>query len=343
MPGKSSQRGRQVLDWIKDRGVLVVTLTGVILYFFLSVPAAIFYAQFGVSAGEVGISYASLLSGSTVEIFLMVLILTGALFLAAYLLSVAVGFFFVFFVYFPYMLFHTKFLIFRNIDKLNDQQFDRLLRANLRILHRFQRLLQDFGFQKGDPDKDIWMIATERRLRHTRDLLKQRKELWIKLDELQKQDAPTITTAAQLELINSQISIRKYERGREVLSENYLIVKTTMQHWGWVLVISFISVTVVILLPVLAFIQANEVRNGNPYFGNEAGVFDYHADLVKVTPISNQPAPSINALRGEELFLLGENSQYAVLYAPSHHSTIRVPINSVVISTDGNRVSGGGI
>lgn len=330
------RRGRQIPEWLKDRGLLLVTLTGVVLYFFLSVPAAIFYGRFGVSAGEVGISYASLLSGSTVEILLVVVILACALIVAAYLLAFVVAVFYIYFVYLPYILFHAGLSpFFKKADRLSDQQFERWLAADLHIRGQFQWLLQ--VFQTAHPNQDMSIAATEseRWMRHGRDLQKKRRELRTKLGELRKQGTSAPDVAAQLELIDSQINVRKRRQARNMFQANYLVLKAAIQHWGRVLIIGFVLVTVVVLLPVLAIVQAGEVRDGKTYFGKNTGAFDYHADLVKVTPSSDHPAPSIQALRGEQLFLLGENAQYAVLYSPSGHSTIRVPISSVVISSVG--------
>ncbi len=327
MSGKSNSRtGRQILEWLRDRGLLLVTLTGVLLYFFLSVPAAIFYARFGVSAAEVGISYASLLSGSTVEIFLGVTILAGALVVAAYLIVLLTGITFLFFIYMPYMFLHVGFSMFRSINELNNQQFERFLAAHLHIIGRFRWLMWAFA------PEDHSMAGIEREIRSARDLRKQRRELRAKLRKLPTQAATTADASAQLALIDSQI----HKSGiRDALMSNYHVIKAAIQHWGWVLMIGFVSVTVVVLLPVLAIVQSDEVRDGNSYFGSSTGAFDYHADLVEVTPSSDHPAPSIQALRGEKLLLLGENAQYAVLYLPSRYSTIRVPISSVVISSVG--------
>jgi hypothetical protein len=326
-----SRKGRQIPEWLKDRGILLVTLTGVILYFFLSVPAAIFYAQFGVSAGEVGISYASLLSGSTVEIFLVIVILAGALAAAAYVIAIIGGVLFSLFIYFPYMFFRSGFLMFRDSEKLDDRQFERFLASYLRIYGQFPWFLS--SMEIGHLNKLRSSAAVEREMRHTRELRKRRRELLTQLRELRKRGVSTAIVSAQLELIDSQIYNR--EGMLAGLIGPLFAIKGAIQRWGGVLTIGFASVILVVLLPVLAILQAGEVHDGKTYFGKNIGAFDYHADLVLVTPSSDNPAPSIQALREEALFLLGENAQYAVLYSPSNHSTIRVPISSVVIRSVG--------
>ena len=332
MPMESRPRsGRRMSEWLKDRGLLLVTLTGVILYFFLSVPAAIFYAQFGVSAGEVGISYASLLSGSTVEIFLIIAILAGALVAAAYFIAITVNTLFGRLTYLPYMFFHTGLLVFRDTEKLDDRQFEKFLASHVRFYEQFPLFFS--GVQIDYPNEDMSPTAIERTLRHRRELLKRRKELLTQRRELWSRGESTATVSAQLELIDSQVNIR-LPMSAAFLAPFY-IIKEVIQRWGKILIIGFALVILVVLLPILAIFQAGEVRDGKTYFGKNIGAFDYHADLVKVTPSSDHPAPSIQALQGEKLFLLGENAQYAVLYSPSDHSTIRVPIGSVVISSVG--------
>lgn len=329
MSGESSpRRDRQILAWFKEGGLISITLAGVLLYFFLSVPAAIFYARFGVSAGEVGISYASLLSGSTVEIFIIVVILACALVATAYCLSALLLIFWVYFIYIPYMFLHAGFLLFRSPDRLDDQQFERVLSSNRRIRGKSEWLLRTL---LTDPSNEP--TAVDRSIRQQRDLRKRRRELQAQLRELRRQSAPTTILSAQLDLIASQINTFNRRRRRALLQAPFLPTKTTIRRWGRVLIIGLVSVTVVVLLPILAVVQAGQVLDGKTYFGNNTGAFDYHADLVMITSSSNNLAPSIRTLQGEKLFLLGENAQYAVLYSPSLHSTIRVPINSVVISS----------
>jgi hypothetical protein len=55
---------RDLLDWLKGSGALVITVLGLLFYFILSVPETVFYSRLGTSPNEVGIAYASLLSGS---------------------------------------------------------------------------------------------------------------------------------------------------------------------------------------------------------------------------------------------------------------------------------------
>ena len=66
-----------------------VTVLGILLYIVFSVPATIFYGRLGTTPGEVGITYSSLLGGSTFGILVILLVLTlillGASFLIAFI------------------------------------------------------------------------------------------------------------------------------------------------------------------------------------------------------------------------------------------------------------------
>jgi hypothetical protein len=55
MSNRTRDRRIEFLDWFKEGGLLVVTLTGLLLYFFLSLPATVFYARLGTTPGEVGV------------------------------------------------------------------------------------------------------------------------------------------------------------------------------------------------------------------------------------------------------------------------------------------------
>jgi len=235
------------------------------------------------------------------------------------------------FIYFPYMFFRSGFLLFRDSEKLDDQQFERVLASHLRIYAKFPWFLS--SMEMGHPNELRSSAAVEREMRQGRELRKRRRESLTQLRELRKRDVSTAIVSAQLELIDSQIYNR--EGLLAGFTRPIFAIKGAIQRWGGVLTIGFASVILVVLLPVLAILQAGEVHDGKTYFGKNIGAFDYHADLVNVTPSSDNPAPSIQALREKVYFLLGENAQYAVLYSPYNRSTIRVPISSVIISTAG--------
>lgn len=104
MSNKSNLSRIDVLELLKGSGLLAVTITGILLYLFLSVPATFFYARLGVSPAEVGITYVSLLSGSTIEILTVLVILTAAFLLAAFVISLLSFSIRVYVVNFPLML-----------------------------------------------------------------------------------------------------------------------------------------------------------------------------------------------------------------------------------------------
>ena len=65
----------ELLEWVKGGGLLVFTALGVLLYVIFSVPATIFYDRLGTTPGEVGITYISILSGSTIGTLVILAVL----------------------------------------------------------------------------------------------------------------------------------------------------------------------------------------------------------------------------------------------------------------------------
>ena len=76
-----------VLEWIRASGLLLVTVLGILLYIVFSVPATIFYGRLGTTPGEVGITYSSLLSGSTFGILVILVVLTLAFFAVSFIIA----------------------------------------------------------------------------------------------------------------------------------------------------------------------------------------------------------------------------------------------------------------
>jgi hypothetical protein len=69
---QENRRGT-LLEWVKDSGLLTITILGLLLYTLFAIPTTIFYRILGASLAEVGITYTGLLSGSTLSLMLIVL------------------------------------------------------------------------------------------------------------------------------------------------------------------------------------------------------------------------------------------------------------------------------
>src|SRR5215469_4308174 len=125
---------RMALDWVKESGLLAITVIGFGLYFFLSIPATLFYSQLGTTPGEVGITYVNLLSGSTFELLVIFVALAGVIliagFLVAYILMTGYAFF----------LYPRSF--WSGLDVTEQDRLTRAIDRNLRIYRRIPEYFQ---------------------------------------------------------------------------------------------------------------------------------------------------------------------------------------------------------
>lgn len=299
----------QVLEWLKEGGLVAITITGLLLYVFLSLPATVFYTRLGTSPGEVGITYVSLLSGSTVELLAILIILTAIFLLVAFLVA-----FVSFYARYSYITF-IEWRPFRHIlKKPLGQRTAEELEETISLAEKTLRRLPELVEVAEVPDPDSYIAST---LAHYR-------RMW----ELLQLDAPTQEQITELDDLRSNAP----DLPDSPSELAWPLTKVWIRRRGRLLAAFFVVITVIILLPTLAFFQASQVLDGKEYFGHNLGAFDYRADLVEVNSTSPHPAPSIQSLTKKKLFLLGQNAQYVILYSSSDHSTIRVPITSVIIN-----------
>lgn len=66
-------RRSTLLEWVKDSGLLTITILGLLLYALFAIPTTAFYYLLGASLAEVGVTYTSLLSGSALGLMVIVL------------------------------------------------------------------------------------------------------------------------------------------------------------------------------------------------------------------------------------------------------------------------------
>jgi hypothetical protein len=302
---------RKSLDWVRESGLLAVTVVGLIIYFFLSIPATLFYSQLGTTPGEVGLNYVNLLSGSTFELLVISILLAVA---------VLVGGFLVVYFLIAIYSFTLYFYRFRTIGS-NLPREDRLTLTYERDLAIYSRLPEYFQTRRMFwPNYPETVNAVKSAMARRLDLL--------------KASSPRPEETAEVSEIESRLSIARKNIILKGLARSVVALFLMIRHRIRKLVVSFALAIVIIVLPVLAFIQAREVYDGHAYFASDSGIFDYSADPVTVYPATPGAATQATLnLKGKKLFLLGENTVDAVLYSPADHATIRVPIDSVVIST----------
>lgn len=97
-------------------------------------------------------------------------------------------------------------------------------------------------------------------------------------------------------------------------------------------------VGIILIFPsVLAFLQAGEVKKGSEQFlGSQFGIFGYHARPVSLSSTSTDVKTiiytSVNNC-DHRIFLLGQNSQYVILYVSVDHRSVRVPTSLVIVKS----------
>lgn len=303
--------GRKPLEWIKESGILAITVTGLALYFFLSIPATLFYSRLGTTPEEVGINYVNLLSGSTFELLVIFVLLASGVFLGGFLLA----YFLIALYTFASMLHGLGIIGWR---QSREQRTTWAFDNNLKIYRRVPEYLKTRAmFWPGFPKTFTELEAVmERRL------------------ELLKISNPAPEQSEELAHIESQLSFPRKARRRKDLIRTFVTIILMIRHRIRILVASFGLVILIIVLPVLAFVQAGQVHDGHAYFASDTGIFDYSADPVNLYPVASNPTTAAIAELGrEKLYLLGQNTVYAVLYSPADHATIRVPITAVIITS----------
>jgi hypothetical protein len=295
VPVTSEATSGGLSQWFKGNPVVVITIFGVLLYAMFSIPSVIFYARLGTSPSEVGFTYASVLSGATFSTVVILAVFIGITFDIAYTLL-----FFLFCGLWAaviiWSLFHSE--LTSEDWELDANQFERKLEFASLIYLR----------------KEPTWAEIESGLRRRR--------------ELGRLEGLTPAEASELEYLNSK---QNYTR---VINSSFYELRHRLRPGIWyVYALLLIIIGVTAVLTATAFNQADTVLHGKPYFGNQSGSFAYHAEIAYVRPASTNTTKDVQQLVGKRLFLLGENAQYFILYSPDHRSTIRIPINAVVVTS----------
>lgn len=289
-----------VLEWLKGGGILALTVIGILLYIFLSVPATIFYGRLGTTPGEVGISYTSLLSGSTLGVFIILIF--------AALLFVSLSFLFAFLNFSISAIRASRQL---SADKQDWEMDDEEFEQNVVVRRqRFSRI--------PEPELTLWMQLPWPDVEYN----------FYRARELRRLGVRTAEQSVELDYLISQRHFASWTR----------VIFAATRHWirrrrrG--LLTASSTIVVIAVLPVLAFVQAGEVLNGNAYYGSQLGTFDYRAQSVSVSAASQGVEQAVEPLVGKRVFLLGQNAQYVVFYLSATHSTVRIPAPAVIVASD---------
>jgi hypothetical protein len=182
-------------------------------------------------------------------------------------------------------------------------------------------------------DSELDADQFERKLKWTRFIYFGKRPPWAKMEsdlrrsrELHRLEEVTPAEASELEYLSLK---SPYFR---IINSPFYVLRHWLRPGIWYVYALFLIITgVTIALTVTAGNQADTVLHGKIYYGNQSGAFAYHAEVVYVRSASTDTAKSVQQLIGKRLFLLGENAQYVILYSPDLRSTIRVPVNAVVV------------
>lgn len=293
----------KTLELLKTSGVFVVTLLGLLLYTSLSVPAIIFYRRLGVSPTEIGLTYTNLLSGSTAEVIVIIIVLTYIFLIIAYILmSVPIIVRFI-----VARVRRRRLLAKRQPWELSDDEFDMYSNRSREIYERIMPAYEELFKQQGHSLDDL--DANRRRFRDLSRLGVLNEEQSLEWNNLRT--LPPFKGNPKTDIMFVIFSFKRWIR-----------------RYGRYLVAIFIVITVLVLSNI-ASRQARQVAQGN-YTGS-TGLFDYSASPVRISPSSATVANSVKPFKNMKLFLLGENSQYFILYNSKDHSTIRVPVADVIV------------
>lgn len=289
-----------VLEWLKGGGLLALTVIGILLYICLSVPATIFYSRLGATPAEVGISYTSLLSGSTLGVAI-ILVFTSLLFLCLSSL----------YAFLSFSIRAIRASHHLSSDKqdweMNDEEFEQ----NVIVLRKYFSRIPE-------PERTLWMRLPWPDAEHN----------FYRVRELRRLGVRTAEQSIELDHLISQRGFASWTRVIFAASRYWI-----RRHRRRLLTVSSAFV-VIVVLPVLAFLQAGEVLNGSSFYGGQLGIFDYRAQLVSVSPASQLVEHAVEPLLGKRVFLLGQNAQYVVFYLSAAHSTVRVPTSAVIMTSD---------
>lgn len=283
------------LRWLQRNSVVTLTVLGIFLYTSFDLPAVYFYGKLGTSPSEVGLTYSSVLSGATLGILVGVgsFILGVGLIIGAAVDLVTAACLINIVIRFSL---HPSLLA--EDSKLNLEQFLTKLRIG----------------------RTAWMGSQES-WNNFEQILSRRRELMLL-------DKPTPADRAELH------QYRRITRLWVILIAPLFCLspswKVSRRWYPWAVASSVLVAIFITLL--MANTQAEDVLHGRGYLGAQIGLLDYHAEKVTVTSISPGASDDLKQLVGKTTFLLGQTPQEVIIYAPSSHHTVRIPIGLIAVS-----------
>jgi hypothetical protein len=293
-----SEQRQQILAWIRDNGILALTASGIAAYVILTLPATVFYRRLGTTPDEVGITYTTLLGGSTPAMLLLATCLAAVFFALAAVLAI-LG---LYLRTAPLMVRMFRVITSGPARSTDDEKFE----ARISLLKDLYTKIPELAdIRPGSPEEDIQKLRQARELA----LLGVRTE-----DQSKLQDQLAISTDMPLDRFWTAVTNR------------------VIQRWGRPLGVFSFAVVAFVLLPLSAYLQAGMVAQGKVDIVSDLGLVSYRAHPVTISPATLPAKDFVQPFSGQRLFLLGQNSEFVVLYAPASQATIRLPVASVIVS-----------
>lgn len=300
-----TQQSKGLSQWVRNNVIATITILGILLYAVFWIPVTVFYARLRTTPGEVGFSYTTIVSGSTLGAIIIVTVLVSVVLSAIYYIGMLI--FWTSKGIYSYKLIHLT--LFNRIWRIPESQLDHEQFAEkLEILKK--------KYKRNTPWPEV-----ERELRRKRELERLK-------DRTPAEDAEKKELDSKYD---DYINLMVPDIGSRLLS-------TTRPKIIFVTLIIIIGTASV--LAWRASEDANAVRRGHTFDTSSLNLFEYHAEPVLVKPISASDVAEIQKVipPSQRAFLLGENANYIVLYVPNKNSpdkgtTIRIPPTKVTLIT----------
>jgi len=291
----NAKQPSEPLHWLINNPLVVLTILGLLLYATFAIPATVFYASLGTTPSEVGYTYTTILSGSTL----------GAVFIVLAFVLV--------------LLYVVQFTIIFVIYFL-------LLRFTFNYVRHPGLLAYDWNL-----DADQF----EHKLAITKKIYAKDQATWDKIERmyrrrraLKKMENPSGSEKSEMKAL--RFGIPKLQ-GKYLAS---LFIRAVRPRAWHIYLLFPVLIFFTIIFTLMATNQADHVINGTAEStGGNVGLFEYNVEPVTIIPAQRENKQSIKPLVGEKLYLLGENAQYVILYVPQERSTVRVPTAAVIISS----------
>jgi hypothetical protein len=182
-------------------------------------------------------------------------------------------------------------------------------------------------------DENLDADQFERKLRIAKRIYRRRDVPWSDVERLlrRRRELGRLENRTSAEAVELKEISLKQNWSKVLLSPIYAVLYKLRPRRSYIFALCALIILITGALTYIAHYQAEQVREGNVFFGHQVGLFGYHAEEVGIIPTSAKPTKSVQTLQRSREIFLGENAQYAVFYLPGPQVTVRVPTDSIII------------